>query len=152
MNTPNDKERARQLLMAALDGELGDEEKRELAVYMDKYPELERELIEFKKIREITMDMKFSPPPGSVWNKYWLGVYNRLERGVGWILLSVGATVLLVYGLYSMIGSILADVEITWWLKLAILSVVAGTVVLLVSVLREKIFLHKSERYKDIQR
>jgi hypothetical protein len=152
MNTPNDKERALQLLMAALDGELGDEEKRELAVYMERYPELERELNEFKKIREITMDMKFSPLPESVWDKYWLGVYNRLERGVGWILLSLGAIVLLVYGLYSMIVSILADVEIAWWLKLAILSVVAGTVVLLVSVLREKIFLHKSERYKEIQR
>jgi hypothetical protein len=152
MNTPNDKERARQLLMAALDGELGDEEKRELAVYMEKYPDLERELNEFKKIREITMDMKFLPPPDSVWDKYWLGVYNRLERGIGWILFSIGAIILLAYGFYSLIEAILADVEIEWWLKIAIFSAVAGAVVLLVSVLREKIFLHKSERYKDIQR
>jgi hypothetical protein len=152
MNTPNDKERARQLLMAALDGELGDEEKRELAVYMGKYPDLERELNEFKKIREITMDMKFLPPPDSVWDKYWLGVYNRLERGIGWILFSIGAIILLAYGFYSLIEAILADVEIEWWLKIAIFSAVAGAVVLLVSVLREKIFLHKSERYKDIQR
>jgi hypothetical protein len=152
MNTPNDKERARQLLMAALDGELGDEEKRVLAVYMEKYPDLERELNEFKKIREITMDMKFLPPPDSVWDKYWLGVYNRLERGIGWILFSIGAIILLAYGFYSLIEAILADVEIEWWLKIAIFSAVAGAVVLLVSVLREKIFLHKSERYKDIQR
>lgn len=98
------------------------------------------------------MNMKYTSPPESVWDKYWLGVYNRIERGIGWILLSIGAIVLLIYGLYSMFESILADTEIAWWLKLAIFSAIAGTAVLLVSVLREKIFLHKTERYKDIRR
>jgi hypothetical protein len=28
----------------------------------------------------------------------------------------------------------------------------AGSIILLVSVIREKLFLHKNERYKDIQR
>ncbi len=152
MSIRNEKERARQLIMAAIDGEINDEQRRELAGYIKKHPELDEEFKDFKNIKEMTMNVNYTPPPESVWDKYWLGVYNRLERGIGWILFSIGAIVLLVYGFYSMIEAILADAEIAWWLKLAIFSVIAGAVFLLVSVLREKIFLHKSERYKDIQR
>lgn len=152
MSIPSEKERARQLIMAAVDGEIGDSERTELEGYLQKYPDLHEEFQQFKHMQEITMNMKYTSPPESVWDKYWLGVYNRIERGIGWILLSIGAIVLLIYGLYSIFESILADTEITWWLKLAIFSAIAGTVVLLVSVLREKIFLHKTERYKDIRR
>ncbi len=148
----SEKERARQLIMAAVDGEIGDSERTELEGYLHKYPDLHEEFQKCKHMQEITMNMKYTSPPESVWDKYWLGVYNRIERGIGWILLSIGAIMLLIYGLYSMFESILADAEIAWWLKLAIFSAIAGTVVLLVSVLREKIFLHKTERYKDIRR
>jgi hypothetical protein len=152
MSTPNEKERTRQLMMAALDGEINDDERSELAGYLMKYPELEEEFKDFKNLKEMTMNVNYTPPPHSVWDTYWLGVYNKLERGIGWILFSLGAAVLLIYGLYSMIESILVDVEIVWWMKIAIFSTIAGAVILLVSVIREKVFLHKSERYKDIQK
>lgn len=152
MSILSEKERARQLIMAAVDGEIGGSERTELEGYLQKYPDLHEEFQQFKHMQEITMNMKYKSPPEPVWDKYWLGVYNRIERGIGWILLSIGAIVLLIYGLYSIFESILADAEIAWWLKLAIFSAIAGTVVLLVSVLREKIFLHKTERYKDIRR
>jgi hypothetical protein len=152
MSIPFEKERARQLMMAAVDGEIGDSERTELEAYLQKYPDTYEEFYQFKHMQEITMNMKYTSPPESVWDKYWLGVYNRIERGIGWILLSIGATVLLIYGFYSIVESILADAEIALWLKLAIFSAVAGAIVLLVSVLREKIFLHKTERYKDIRK
>ncbi len=152
MSTPNEKEHARQLMMAAIDGELREDERSELANYVRKYPELEEEFNVFKNIKEIAMNANYTPPPDSVWDKYWLGVYNKMERGIGWILLSIGAVVLLLYGLYSVIESIFVDVEIPWWLKIAIFSTIAGAIILLVSVVREKIFLHKSERYKEIKR
>ncbi len=152
MSTPNEKERARRLMMSAIDSEIREKERSELAGYLKKYPELEEEFKDFKNLKEITMNVNYTPPPESVWDKYWLGVYNKLERGIGWILFSLGAVVLLIYGLYLLIESILVDVEIAWWLKIAIFSVIAGAVMLLVSVIREKVFLHKSERYKDIKR
>lgn len=151
MSTSNERERARQLIMAAIDAELRNEDRKELSVYLNKYPELKQEFNEFKELQEITMQTKFNPLPEQVWDNYWLQVYNRLERGIGWILFSLGAIVLLFYGLYSMIESILVDVEIDWWVKLAIFSALAGVIILLISVIREKLFLHKSERYKDIR-
>jgi len=42
--------------------------------------------------------------------------------------------------------------EIPLWIKLAGISFWAGCAIMLVSVIREKLFLHKHERYKDIQR
>ena len=42
--------------------------------------------------------------------------------------------------------------DIPLWIKVAGISFWAGCAIMLVSVVREKLFLHKHERYKDIQR
>ena len=96
--------------------------------------------------------MKLQQPPDEVWKDYWGSVYVRLERGVGWILLSVGAIVLISYGAWMGAQEIIADTEMPLYLKLAILATTVGIVVLLVSVIREKLFVGRRERYKDVER
>jgi hypothetical protein len=51
-----------------------------------------------------------------------------------------------------MLSTILTDPELAWWIKGAIVSVTAGAIILLVSLLREKLYLDKHERYKDVIR
>lgn len=106
-----EKEYARQLIMKAIDGELRDEEHAILQQQLEKFRELRNELKEFILIKEITMNVKYNPPPEQVWESYWLKVYNRLERNLGWILFSIGAIVLLCYGALSWVQSILVDVD-----------------------------------------
>jgi hypothetical protein len=39
-----------------------------------------------------------------------------------------------------------------WFLKVSLLALTVGTVVLLVSVVREKVFVGRRQRYKDVER
>ena len=145
-------ERAQQLMMGALDGELSDTERGELNSLLDADAKLREEWQRLQNVKEVTSTMALRSPPEEVWDHYWTSVYSRFERRVGWILLSLGAIVLLSYGLWTAAQEILADATLPGVVKAAVFVVVVGTVVLLVSVIREKWFVHKSDPYKDVQR
>ncbi len=62
-------------------------------------PELQAELEEFRRLKKVTDMMHYADLPDEVWENYWQSLYRKLERGIGWIFLSVGAMVLLGFGL-----------------------------------------------------
>ena len=155
MNEPlraDQQEKFRHLLMKAIDQELSGEEESEFRYFVERYPECRKEWQDFKKLREVTQAMKFKNPPQEIWDSYWLSVYHRLERGLAWILFSIGAIILLTYGGYKAIEGIISDPQLPGLLKAAILLVLAGTVILLVSIIREKLFVRKKDPYKEVQR
>ncbi len=97
--------------------------------------------------------MKYKEPPDEAWQRYWSKIYNRLERGLGWILTSIGAMILLFYGGYKAVESLIKDPALEVFLKVAILVLMAGIVILFVSVLRERIFTFKKDKYaKEVKR
>jgi len=137
----------------ALDHELSGAEQEEFDRLLAASPERQREWSEYQKLKEMTMQMKFRDPPEEVWDRYWVGVYNRLERRLAWILVSIGAMIVLFYGGYQAVESILADHRQPWVVRIALLALLAGGVILFVSVLREKLFTRKTDKYsKEIQR
>ncbi len=144
-------DRFHELAMKALDDELTAEERLEFEKYLEN-PELLREWQAFSKLREVTKTMKLKNPPEEVWDNYWLRVYNRLERGLAWVLFSIGAVVLIVYTLYQAVEDILQDAQLPLVVKVGILSLMIGGVILLVSVVREKFFVRKRDPYKEVQR
>jgi hypothetical protein len=147
-----EKEYARRLISAAIDGELTEKQQKEFTALLKRYPDVADEYSEYKNIKEITMGIKLTEPSPDIWESYWMKVYNRIERKLGWILLSVGATVLLIFGALELVRQIIGDTDMPWWIKGALFAGAAGIVILLFSVIREKVFLHKSERYKEIVR
>jgi hypothetical protein len=140
------------LLMAAVDGELSTEEQREFKKFVSISSDCQREWEEYKKLKEATMQLKFTQPSEEVWDRYWLNVYNRIERGIGWILTSIGAMIVLFYGAFKAVESIIADAQLEWFVKAGILAALGGLVILLVSVVREKLMTRKTDKYKEIQR
>ena len=101
----NDREsdrqrRARHLMMAALDGELAPGERDELDRLIAYDAALRDEWARLRKVREVTATMNYREPPRETWSDYWLSVYNRVERGAGWVLASIGCLILLGYGLW----------------------------------------------------
>ncbi len=79
-------------------------------------------------------------------------VYRRLERSIGWILASVGAIVVVSYGVWTAISEMIADATVPWYIKAGVLALVVGAVILFVSVVREKLFVRKTDPYKDVVR
>jgi len=53
--------------------------------------------------------MVLKKPSKDVWRFYGASVYNRLERRIGWILLSIGAMIILFFGGYKMVEGIIQD-------------------------------------------
>ena len=82
-------ERARALMMAALDGELSSVEQAELDRLLSTDETLRKEWDRLKTVKEVTGTMTFRQPPEEVWDRYWVSVYNQAERGLGWLLFSV---------------------------------------------------------------
>jgi anti-sigma factor RsiW len=140
------------MMMAALDGELPSQERAELERLLEEDAGLREEWSRLEKVKEATKEMKYVEPPDEVWDNYWVSVYNRLERGVGWVLISIGALVLIGWAAWHAVGALLAETDLPGFIKVAVFVVIMGALILLVSVIREKLFTRRSDRYKGVQR
>ena len=145
------KERCQQLITAAVDGELAPGEEKELEQLLERFPELRKEFHEFKSLKEVMKSMKIKSPDPEFWQVYWQNVYNRIERGLAWFLFTIGAGILITYGLVEGLLEILRDPNLSVIVKIGIFSLVLGLVMLLLSVIREKHFRKQHERYKEVQ-
>ena len=151
-NDSVDRERVNRLMMAALDGEISSDERSELESLLEQNPEIRREWETMRRVKEVTGAMTYKQPPEEIWDRYWTSVYNRVERGVGWILVSLGAVVVLTYGTWKWLETLWGDAALPLFVKLAILTVAAGFLLLAVSVIREKLFTYRRDPYKEIER
>ena len=146
------QERFQLLLMHSLDGEITPEQQQEFEKLVTTFPEFHREREELNDLKEVLKTMKFKNPPEKIWELHWLKIYNRIERGLAWILVSIGAVILITFGLFKFVESLLADTKIVMIVKIGILAALTGAVILFVSVIREKLILKKQDPYKEIQR
>ena len=147
-----DIEHIRGLMMAALDHECSPEDLKILQQALQQNSELEREWQELQRVKEVTNMMSVRKPPDEIWSNYWTRVYARNERRVAWVLVSVGAIVLLSWGLWQGVLHVLAELDMPDFIKFAIGILAIGTVILAVSVVREKLFVNRNDPYKDIER
>lgn len=145
-------ERARRLMMGALDGEISSAEETDLERLLESDPALEAEWRQLKRLKEVTNTMSLRQPSQEVWEGYWMGVYRRFERGIAWILVSLGAVVVLSWGAWEGLQGLWKDQELPMLVKVGSLALIAGFVVLLVSVVREKLVIRQHDPYKDVIR
>jgi len=147
-----DRNTIRQWMMAMIDAEASTEQTQEVNLWLAADPELKREFETMIQMRDMTMKQTLTEPGDELWEGYWQGVYRRAERSIGWILFSLGAVVLLLAGAWEAGSAWITDDSIPVWMRVAGVCLVTGGIILLVSVIREKLYLHKNERYRDIQR
>jgi predicted anti-sigma-YlaC factor YlaD len=140
------------LMMAYLDSEIDDEQRRVFEEHLASCPQCSREMREFQKLKQLTDNVTLVEPEDRIWEQYWGGVYNRVERSLGWILFSVAAILLTIYGGFKLIEEIIKDQTVGGLLKVALLTLIGGLAILFVSVLRERIYFWKKDRYKDVRR
>ncbi len=140
------------LMMGYLDNELTDEQKSRFEEHLSGCPECTDELKEFRKLKAITDEVTLVEPEDRIWQDYWNGVYNRIERNVGWIVFSVAAILLTIYGGFKLIEDIIKDATVGMLLKVGLLALIAGLAILFVSVLRERLHFWQKDRYKDVRR
>jgi len=140
------------MLMAYLDDELSGHERYELEEHLADCASCTSELEDFKRLKSITENIRLFQPEEKIFREYWSSIYNRIERSIGWILLSVCGMVLIFYAGYKMVEEIVKDPDVAIIFKIAMLGFIAAIAILLVSVLREKLNFRKKDRYKDVRK
>lgn len=150
--SPPGDERVRHLMMAELDQEISGEGRLELASALEENPGLRDELETYQRLKEVTDTMTPLKPPEETWDSYWERVYRRLERGIGWVLLSLGTILVGTWALWIAVQELIRDTTIPAYIRWGMLALLAGLVILFVSVVRERLFMQKKDPYKDVIR
>jgi len=140
------------LMMGYIDNELSDQQRRQFEEHLAGCPDCAGELEEFKKLKAITDEVTLVEPEDRIWQQYWDGIYNRIERSVGWVVFSLAAILLTIYGGFKLIEEIITDATVGMLLKAGLLALIVGLAILFISVLRERIYFWKKDRYKDVRR
>jgi len=140
------------LLSAYVDGELAAGEVARLEAHLADCPECRREVDRLRSLQEVTDAMKLAEAPPEKWERFWENVYNRTERSLGWFIFTLGAVLVGGFGLYSFVQSLFQESEMPLVLKIGIFAVCGGVLLLLVSVIRERVYVRKRTRYKDVVR
>ena len=140
------------MIAGYVDGELNERQRREVEAALAVDPELQKEFDEFKKLKEVTGMVRYADLPDAVWESYWQSLYKKLERGFGWLFLSLGAMLLLGFGLFEFFSVLLTDPTAPLWLKIGVSLVGAGGIILVVSFAREALFAFRKDRYAEVDR
>ena len=140
------------LMMGYLDNELDEHQKKMFTEHLDQCPDCKKELAEFTELKQLADEVALTEPQDELWQQYWKNIYNRFERTLGWILVSVAAIILLIYGGFKLIEEIIQDPTVDVVLKVGLVALIGGVAILFVSALRERLYLRKKDPYKDIRR
>lgn len=137
------------LMSGHLDGELGPEEKRALRAHVEGCAVCREEFDSLKVLVSATSELGVEAPPEEVWDTFLDNVYNRIERRTGWWILFVGLAGLTCFGAYLFWAQPWAS-ALT---KVLVATVFTGLLILFISVLRQRLFVAKTDRYsRDVKR
>ena len=145
-------DRAHALMMAVLDGECTDADRRELDVLIASRPEVAADWARLQRVKEVTMTMDLARPPEEAWDRYRRTVLHRTERTIAWLLIGVGLGILAATSLWLWIESWLSS-DLPLFVKIAMSAVMIGAALLLVSIVRERVYLFRRDPYsKEVER
>ena len=130
-------------VMRYIDDEMSSAERETFKKHLDFCSKCKNLLKEMSSLKEVTDSMKIADLPEAVWEKYWSGIYNRIERSVAWFFFILGSLILTGYSIYN----IIRDPSLHNIIGLGVLLVVIGLAILFLSVLREKISVNRADRY-----
>ena len=134
--------------MRYIDGEMSPEDRAEYERHLDSCDECRRSLESLSGLQSLAGRIKMKDPTDEFWEAYWKSLYRRIERRTAWIIMLIGAIMLITHLLYETISNF---GRITFE-KVAIVLFILGAVLLLISAIRERIHHHRVDRYKDIER
>ncbi len=134
--------------MRYLDGEMSTAERKSFEEHLASCGECRKAIGELGSVERLTGMMKIRDPLDDFWEAYWKKLFRRLERKTAWLLMIAGAALIVLYALWKGVTDF---GEITF-VKVVAVILAAGFVILLISVIRERIHQYRTDRYKDIER
>lgn len=135
-----------------VDGELSTEEKELLEKHIEQCESCRTELVKQKRLAKELEQMNVKQPHDESLDRYESHVFARMERGVAWILLSIGAVILGCAGLFYLVQDFFFSPEVPLAIRVGTGFAVAGSIVLAVATLRHRLATYKTDKYKGVVR
>ncbi len=136
------------LLMGLLDKELTPEETVEVNDHLTRCEACRKDYEQIREASGKIETVSFIEPQDEVLEQLWKFPYSRLTRNSGLFLVLGGVLLLIIYGIFEFLGS----GEEAVIPKIGVVAVLIGCVILLLSVIRERIHTYKVDHYKEVKR
>lgn len=136
------------LLSAYLDGELTQADDQLVRIHLEDCADCRQALAELARVRELTSDLRFAEPPEGRMDELERKVSVRAPRRLGWLLVIIGVAGWAGYAAWLFV----TDPATATWQKLLTGAVVIGLVLLLVSVMRQRLLEMPQDRYRGVKR
>jgi len=136
------------MLSAYLDGELTQADSQRVRIHLEDCEECRRARGQLEKLQRVTSEMKFVEPPEERMSEIEERLSVQAPRIAGWGLFLIGALVWVVYAIY--LFAVEADQPV--WQKLTIAAVVIGLVLILASVLFQRLLELPHDRYRGVKK
>lgn len=136
------------MLSAYMDGELTQSESQRVRVHLESCDDCRGRYETMRKVQQVASEIEFPAPAEEAMLEIERKVSVRAPRAAGWWLLLSGAVAWIVYATWLFV----TDPELASWEKLMTGAVVIGFVLLLVSVLRERLLNLRHDRYRSIRK
>ncbi|HPQ67577.1 MAG TPA: zf-HC2 domain-containing protein [bacterium] len=143
---------AKENLSRYLDGELPAAQVAELERHLADCAACRADLERWRAWGKELANMNFSGDHDRKLDVFETSVYARLERGIAWILLSLGGVLVLASALFYAIRDVLLNPEIVWPLRAGLTLLSLALVILAVGVVRHRLSTYKSDKYKGVLR
>lgn len=143
-----DRERARELLMAHMDGEITDEEHRELEAAMTASPELRRELARWEDLGRQLAGFRLKDPADEVLEAIEHSIMAQTGLHVGWFF--AGGAALLLFGLA--VVSVLLDPRLSLFFRASAGGLLLGLALLFAVKVKERLLERQHDPYRHVIR
>ncbi len=140
------------LLSAYVDGELDPVDVTRIEAHLAGNADTRREVEQLRRLKEVTGALRLKEPPPEVWEEFWQSTYNRGERTLGWLLFGLAVLLLGGWGVTYLLKELLGTDSLPFIVKGAVIGGMAGLGLLMVSVVRERLYKRSRTRYKDVIR
>ncbi len=136
-----------ELISGYIDGELTQQDRQRVELHWESCAECRQTYEEMSQLRQKVGQLTYGEMSNEEWSRMMNDLTVRTSRGAGWILNVVGLLIVVGYGAYEFA----VDDEVPALVKNGVAGIVVGTILLFVSVLRQRLIVRKSDRYKEVQ-
>ncbi len=134
------------LLSGYLDGELTQQDRQRVRVYLERDERYREILAELERVKTETQRLHYEEPSSGDWKAMEKSLVQDVSRGLGWMILSVWAVAVTSYGLWELATA--PDDPLTG--KLLVFGFFLAVALLFCSVLTQRMRESRTDKYRGV--
>lgn len=147
MNNENVCREIEELISGYLDGELTQQDSQKVASHLQKCKDCQKLYQELNDIQVTIGSTLYSDINDKVIAQVINDLTTKRIEGLSWILILIGLISILTFGAYQF----WFDTNISWPVRLMVSLLCGGGFGLFISVLRQKLFTRKNDKYRNVK-